>query len=238
MYSYDGLPPNGLAFSCRKRARNDLQKTNDLAREAVGCNAGLGAHGFTALILRSCRNDVKIACQQVIRMPISERELKPLELGKGCRIRFTIIVAPVITNTPNPVIRDHTVAMLGKQGAQFLGRIDLHGCLENACCIVRLIQFGIGRGEIGIEKGGLIGHRIPIDTDQRQYAIRFQGCAQCIQKGCHIGDILQDIVTQDEVKCGAGHLRSERHNLAMMQTDPICDVRRRRVCCSVGEHGG
>jgi hypothetical protein len=36
------MPPNGLAFSCRERAANCLQKTNDLAREAVGCNAVFG----------------------------------------------------------------------------------------------------------------------------------------------------------------------------------------------------
>ena len=35
-------PPNGLAFSCCERAGTGLQKTNDLAREAVSCNAGLG----------------------------------------------------------------------------------------------------------------------------------------------------------------------------------------------------
>jgi len=35
--------PNGLAFSCRERAKKSLQKANDLAREAVSCNAGLGA---------------------------------------------------------------------------------------------------------------------------------------------------------------------------------------------------
>jgi len=35
-------PPNGLAFSCRKRAAQDhLSKSNDLAREAVNCNARL-----------------------------------------------------------------------------------------------------------------------------------------------------------------------------------------------------
>jgi hypothetical protein len=31
-----------LPFSCRKRATNNRQKPNDLAREAVGCNGGLG----------------------------------------------------------------------------------------------------------------------------------------------------------------------------------------------------
>jgi hypothetical protein len=30
--------PNGLAFSCRERAADHLQKPNDLAREAVNCN--------------------------------------------------------------------------------------------------------------------------------------------------------------------------------------------------------
>jgi len=36
------LAPNELAFSCCERAANHLQKLNDLAREAVCCNAGLG----------------------------------------------------------------------------------------------------------------------------------------------------------------------------------------------------
>jgi hypothetical protein len=31
-----------LAFSGRERADKSLQKTNDRAREAVSCNAGLG----------------------------------------------------------------------------------------------------------------------------------------------------------------------------------------------------
>src|SRR5215216_6354990 len=35
-------PPNGLAFSCRERAGSSLQKANDLAREAVCCNAVFG----------------------------------------------------------------------------------------------------------------------------------------------------------------------------------------------------
>jgi hypothetical protein len=35
-------PPNGLAFSCRERAKRSPQNVNDLAREAVSCNAGLG----------------------------------------------------------------------------------------------------------------------------------------------------------------------------------------------------
>ena len=34
--------PNGLTFSRRKRATTSLQNANDLAREAVCCNAGLG----------------------------------------------------------------------------------------------------------------------------------------------------------------------------------------------------
>jgi hypothetical protein len=34
--------PNGLAFSCRERAGRSLQNTNNLAREAVNCNAVLG----------------------------------------------------------------------------------------------------------------------------------------------------------------------------------------------------
>src|SRR5689334_6145797 len=41
-YSLLGMQaPNGLAFSCRERAGQYLQNANDLAREAVSCNAGL-----------------------------------------------------------------------------------------------------------------------------------------------------------------------------------------------------
>ena len=36
------VPPNGLAFSCRKRAGRSLQNAIDLAREAVTWNAVLG----------------------------------------------------------------------------------------------------------------------------------------------------------------------------------------------------
>ena len=36
-------PPNGMAFSCRERAADHLQKPYDLAREAVNCNAVFGA---------------------------------------------------------------------------------------------------------------------------------------------------------------------------------------------------
>jgi hypothetical protein len=35
-------PPNGLVFSSRERAAKIVQKTNDLAREAVGWNTVLG----------------------------------------------------------------------------------------------------------------------------------------------------------------------------------------------------
>jgi hypothetical protein len=31
--------PNGLTFSCRARIADHLQNANDLAREAVSCNA-------------------------------------------------------------------------------------------------------------------------------------------------------------------------------------------------------
>ena len=40
-------PPNGLAFSCRERAITGLQNANDLAREAVNCNAGLDGTWFS-----------------------------------------------------------------------------------------------------------------------------------------------------------------------------------------------
>ena len=43
--TFQACPPNGLAFSCRERAGTSFSKLNDLAREAVGCNAGLGGAG-------------------------------------------------------------------------------------------------------------------------------------------------------------------------------------------------
>jgi hypothetical protein len=46
--------PNGLAFSCRERAWASLQKTNDLAREAVCCDAGLGRRLPRAAFPRLC----------------------------------------------------------------------------------------------------------------------------------------------------------------------------------------
>ena len=56
--------PNGLAFSCRECAADHFQNTNDLAREAVSCNAGLG--GYTVMVYsqrhsipyyRACRTE-------------------------------------------------------------------------------------------------------------------------------------------------------------------------------------
>ena len=47
--------PNGLAFSCRERATTSFQNANDLAREAVGCNARLG--GCTRMIPLSNRQN-------------------------------------------------------------------------------------------------------------------------------------------------------------------------------------
>ena len=60
----DRLPPNGVAFSCRKRAVQDhVQKSDDLAREAVSCNAVFGVPWFMRLVqeerysvLRGCRS--------------------------------------------------------------------------------------------------------------------------------------------------------------------------------------
>ena len=40
-----------MAFSCRARATTSLQKPNDLAREAVCCNAGLGRNAIVLLYL-------------------------------------------------------------------------------------------------------------------------------------------------------------------------------------------
>jgi len=42
-----------LAFSCRERFTESHQKPNDLAREAVGCTAGLG--GFAKRLNRPNR---------------------------------------------------------------------------------------------------------------------------------------------------------------------------------------
>jgi hypothetical protein len=39
-------PPNGLPLSCRERATPSLQKANDLAREAVSCNAVLDGNKY------------------------------------------------------------------------------------------------------------------------------------------------------------------------------------------------
>jgi len=46
--------PNGLAFSCRERVADHVQKSDDLAREAVNCNAVLGRrfNGLQPLILQ------------------------------------------------------------------------------------------------------------------------------------------------------------------------------------------
>src|SRR3954470_3891263 len=49
------VPPNGLAFSCGERATTSFPKANDLAREAVGCNAGLG--GRAGVLPRSNRSN-------------------------------------------------------------------------------------------------------------------------------------------------------------------------------------
>ncbi len=45
------LLPNGLAFSCRERAGKGLQNANDLAREAVSCNAGLDGNAWYGLVI-------------------------------------------------------------------------------------------------------------------------------------------------------------------------------------------
>jgi hypothetical protein len=44
-----------MAFSCRERAITSLQKANDLAREAVNCNAVLGAQAARSLPNALCR---------------------------------------------------------------------------------------------------------------------------------------------------------------------------------------
>ena len=63
--------PNGLAFRCRERARNRLQKRTDLAREAVSCNAGLGGRARLRTAFQSiptagalARNNVRVLVAQ------------------------------------------------------------------------------------------------------------------------------------------------------------------------------
>src|SRR3954470_5099294 len=54
--SIEWLPPNGLPFSCRERAASQLQKSEDLAREAVGCNGVFGAPvALTRAASRMCQ---------------------------------------------------------------------------------------------------------------------------------------------------------------------------------------
>jgi hypothetical protein len=43
-------PPNGLPISCRERAADHPQKTNDLAREAVSC-IGVLAADYNGIVL-------------------------------------------------------------------------------------------------------------------------------------------------------------------------------------------
>jgi hypothetical protein len=49
MTAVENRRPNGLAFSCRERAAAEPLKSNDLAREAVCCNAGLGRSSIAHL---------------------------------------------------------------------------------------------------------------------------------------------------------------------------------------------
>jgi hypothetical protein len=58
----DGERPNGLAFSCRERAGRELQKTNDLAREAVSCNAVLGRSRMS--FMADKRPDYNLLCAE------------------------------------------------------------------------------------------------------------------------------------------------------------------------------
>ena len=49
--------PNGLAFSCRERCIGSRQNSEDLAREAVSCNAGLDGGLKAGLEWRLARFD-------------------------------------------------------------------------------------------------------------------------------------------------------------------------------------
>lgn len=54
-------PPNAMPFSCRERAGRELQKTNDLAREAVSCNGLFGR--------RARSGDVFLRCNTTFVLP-------------------------------------------------------------------------------------------------------------------------------------------------------------------------
>jgi hypothetical protein len=63
---------NGLAFSYRERAGTGLQKANDLTREAVGCNAGLGGPTWDYTLptsgphMKARLTFPPLVCQQVV----------------------------------------------------------------------------------------------------------------------------------------------------------------------------
>src|SRR6266540_6293264 len=69
----DGLPPNGLPFSCRERAADHLQKANDLARAAVGWNGGLGRRD-------SCSRNLLWLCLKNTKLRWCGMERQQLEI--------------------------------------------------------------------------------------------------------------------------------------------------------------
>jgi hypothetical protein len=78
--------PNGLAFSCRERARRRLQKTNDLAREAVNCNAVFGGSRVSGFLVKN------IPLFIYLPQPQKDRQITPstctqlLDIPTGCGI--------------------------------------------------------------------------------------------------------------------------------------------------------
>jgi len=89
------LPPNGVAFSCRERAADHLQKSQDLAREAVNCNAVFGR--VRAIV--SVRRAASVAMRDSRELQPADSPAMPVrnDVGAGCDL-----------NRKSPVVaRDH-----------------------------------------------------------------------------------------------------------------------------------
>ncbi len=79
----DRVPPNGLPFSCRKRAAETCQNANDLVRAAVGCNGGLGrASALISTLFYIDRNPSSIP---------SKRKNDNSEIGLPSRLAASIL---------------------------------------------------------------------------------------------------------------------------------------------------
>ena len=78
------LRPNGLAFSRRKRWYN-LQKTNDRARAAVGCNAGLGGRARLDTAFQSLKRTALRHCT-TLGFGRAPRRVAPQAKPFGCAV--------------------------------------------------------------------------------------------------------------------------------------------------------